>query len=307
MSNSSLIKGNAVNRKDMILFVILGLAPAMILSFWLHIYPVIQGLQISMFRWSGLSAKKSFFGLGNYKLLLSDPIVWQALGHDLYIVLFKSLFTMALALLFSLTLYYSRSRSQKIFQGILFFPNILSVAIVGILFTFIYNPSIGLLNALLEQLGLEGWTRAWLGEHDTALKAILFPSVWGAVGYQMLLIGAGLSAIPDSYFEVGRLEGSSGIQDFLYIVFPLLRNVLKTCLSLLIINTLNETFIFIRVMTGGGPNHATEVLGTYMYYQAFENFRFGYGTSVAVINFLTALVLTFAVTRLMKKEDLEYA
>jgi N-acetylglucosamine transport system permease protein len=307
MSQPSLIGGKKRSSPEFIIFVIAGMAPAVIISFWLHIYPVFQGLYISLFRWSGLSPKKNFVGLENYRKLLSDSIVWLSLGHDLYIVLFKSLITISMALFFSIVLFYVSKRKQKIFQGIFFFPNILSVAIVGIIFTFVYNPSIGILNTVLEQLNLEHLTRPWLGDPNTALNAVLFPSIWAAVGYQMLLISAGMAALPGVYFEVCLLEGASKFQQFIYIIFPLLRNVLKTCLSLLVINTLNQTFIFIRVMTNGGPNHSTEVLGTYMYYQAFENFKFGYGTSIAVINFFLALILTFAVTKLLKKEGLEYA
>jgi len=307
MSRPSLISGKGRTSPEFLIFVIAGMAPAVILSFWLHIYPVFQGLFISFFRWSGLSPKKTFAGLTNYRNLFTDPIVWTALGHDLYIVFFKSLITIVLALFFSILLFYSSRRRQKIFQGIFFFPNILSVAIVGIIFTFVYNPSIGILNTILNQVGLDNLAKPWLGDASTALNAVLFPTIWGAVGYQMLLISAGMASLPGVYFEVGLLEGASRLQEFFYVIFPLLRNVLKTCLSLLVINTLNETFIFIRVMTNGGPNHATEVLGTYMYYQAFENFKFGYGTTVAVVNFVVAMLLTFLVTKLLKKEGLEYA
>ena len=307
MSRPSLISGKGRTNPEFLIFVIAGMAPAVILSFWLHIYPVFQGLFISLFRWSGLSPKKTFAGLSNYSAIFSDPIVWTALGHDLYLVFFKSLFTISLALFFSVLLFFSSKRRQKLYQGIFFFPNILSVAIVGIIFTFVYNPSIGILNTLLNQIGLSQLARPWLGDPGAALNAVLFPSIWAAVGYQMLLISAGMASLPSVYFEVGLLEGASRFQEFIYIIFPLLRNILKTCLSLLVINTLNESFIFIRVMTNGGPNHATEVLGTYMYYQAFQNFKFGYGTTVAVVNFLVAMALTFLVTRLLKKEGLEYA
>ncbi len=307
MAQSSLIRGRRGKNPEIIAFVIAGFTPAVVISFWLHIYPVFQGLFISLFSWSGLSPKKTFTGFSNYKVLFSDSVMWQALGHDLYFVFFKALLTMGLALLFSILLFHSSFRRKKFFQGVFFFPNILSVAIVGIVFIFVYNPSIGILNAVLSRAGLENWTRAWLGDPSTALNAVLFPSIWAAVGYQMLLINAGMASLPSVYFEVSILEGASRFQEFVYIIFPLLRNVLKTCLSLLIINTLNETFIFIRVLTNGGPNHATEVLGTYMYYQAFENFKFGYGTTVAVMNFALALVLTFVVSKLLKKEGLEYA
>ncbi len=307
MAQSSLIRGGRRKNPEITIFVIAGFAPAVIISFWLHIYPVFQGLFISLFSWSGLSPRKTFTGLANYRSLFTDAVMWQALGHDLYFVFFKALFTMGLALLFSIMLFPASLRRKKFFQGVFFFPNILSVAIVGIVFMFVYNPSIGILNSLLSRIGLENWTHPWLGEPSMALNAVLFPSIWSAVGYQMLLINAGMGALPNVYFEVSRLEGASRFQEFVHIVFPLLRNVLKTCLSLLIINTLNETFIFIRVLTNGGPNHATEVLGTYMYYQAFENFKFGYGTTVAVMNFALALVLTFVVSKLLKKEGLEYA
>ena len=196
----------------------------------------------------------------------------------------------------------------EFFQGVYFFPNMLSMSIVAIIFTFVYDPSIGILNNLLSGLGLDHLTRAWLGDHRTALPAVLFPTIWAAVGYQMLIITAGMSTIPDSYLEMAILEGAGKIRQFFTIILPLIRNVLKTCLSLIVINTLNQTFIFVRVMTRGGPNHGTEVLGTYMYFQAFDNFKFGYGTTVAMLNFLLALILTALVTRLMRRrEEIEYA
>lgn len=294
-----------INKGSKTFFVWAGLLPAVLLAGWLHIWPVLQGLYISMFRWSGLSAKRSFIGLDNFKRMLSDEIVWMSLGHDIYIVFFKAVFTILLALCFSGILYLSLPKTQKAFSGIFFFPNILSVAIVAIIFTFIYNPSIGLLNTLVEAVG--GTPRAWLGDYDTALPSILFPTIWGAVGYQMLLINAAMTSIPKVYSEVALLEGASKIQEFFKIVLPLIKGVLKTCLSLNIINTLNETFIFIRVMTNGGPNNRTQVLGSYMYYQAFENYKYGYATSVAVVNFLLAIALTLLVAKFLKHEDMSYA
>ncbi|MCG8452904.1 MAG: sugar ABC transporter permease [Spirochaetales bacterium] len=297
----------SVRDKRNLLFIILGLVPAAALAFWLHILPVFQGLYLSLFRWSGLSPKRKFVGLANFRALANDSLVWKALGHDVYMVVFRLTAVIVLALLFAGILHFSSRRKQKIVQGLFFFPNVLSVAVVGIIFTFIYNPSIGALNAILTNLGLENLTQAWLGNPKTAFPAVLFPTVWGAVGYQMLLLFAGMSSIPKAYTEVALLEGATRIQEFFQVTLPLLRNVVKTCVSLVVINTLNRTFIFIRVMTKGGPNDATEVLGNYMFYQGFENFKFGYATSIAVINFTLALVLTFVVTRLLKKENLEYA
>ena len=289
-------------------FVALGILPAFTVAFILHIYPIFQGIYISLFRWSGLSQRKTFIGLSNYIRLFSDDIVWQALLHDLYIVFFKMLFTMTLALFFSGFLNLSLRKYSKFFQGVFFFPNMLAVPIVAIIFAFVYSPTFGILNSILRALGLEHLTRAWLGDHRTALPAVLFPTIWAAVGYQMLIISAGISTIPESYLEMAILEGVGRIRLFFTIILPLLRNVIKTCLSLMIINTLNETFIFVRVMTRGGPNYGTEVLGTYMYFQAFDNFKFGYGTTVAMMNFLLALVLTVLVTRLMRlREEIEYA
>lgn len=289
-------------------FITLGILPAFAVAFLLHIYPVFQGIYTSLFRWSGLSQRKTFVALYNYGRLFSDAIVWQSLLHDLYIVFFKMLFTMFLALFLAGFLTLSMRKSGKFFQGVYFFPNMLSMSIVAIIFTFVYDPSIGILNNLLSGLGLDHLTRAWLGDHRTALPAVLFPTIWAAVGYQMLIITAGMSTIPDSYLEMAILEGAGKIRQFFTIILPLIRNVLKTCLSLIVINTLNQTFIFVRVMTRGGPNHGTEVLGTYMYFQAFDNFKFGYGTTVAMLNFLLALILTALVTRLMRRrEEIEYA
>lgn len=289
------------------LFVIAGTLPTFSIVFVLHIFPVFQGMYTSLFRWSGLSQRKIFVGLDNYIRLLDDEIVWKALANDLYIVFFKILFTMSLALLFSGILAFSLRKWGKLFQGFFFFPNFLSVAIVAIIFSFVYNPSIGILNQFLKLIGMESLSSAWLGDPNTALNAVLFPTIWAAVGYQMIIIRAGIVSIPETFFEVARLEGASKMWQFFHIVLPLIRNVLKTCLALMVINTLNQTFIFVRVMTNGGPNYATEVLGTYMYFQAFENFKFGYGTAIAIINFILSITLTVLITKVMKREDVEYA
>ncbi|HUX20827.1 MAG TPA: sugar ABC transporter permease [Spirochaetia bacterium] len=294
-------------RRSASLFVAIGLGPALALSLLLHIFPVFQGIYISFFQWSGLSQRKIFTGFGNYLRLLSDQIVWQSLSHDLTIVAVKIVVTMSLALLFSGMLFLGFRRGTKLFQGIIFFPNILSISIVAIIFEFIYNPSVGILNGLLRLVGLNSLTHAWIGDPGTALASVIFATVWASVGYQMIIIGAGMSNIPRSLLEMAEMEGAGKIRQFFTIVIPLMKNVLKTCFSLMVINTLNDTFVFIRILTKGGPNHGTEVLGTYMYFQAFDNFKFGYGTSVAVVNFLLALVLTALLSRLMKQEAVEYA
>jgi len=294
-------------RRSAALFTVVGLVPALALAFLLHIFPVFQGIYTSLFQWSGLSQQKTFTGLDNYVRLISDQIVWQALQHDVTIIVLKTIATLTLALLFSGLLFLGFRRGAKLFQGIIFFPNMLSISIVAIIFEFIYNPSVGILNGLLRLAGLSQLTRAWVGDPGTALASVVFATVWASVGYQMLIISAGMSNIPSSLLEIAEMEGAGKIRQFFTIVIPLMKNVLKTCLTLIVINTLNDTFVFIRILTGGGPNHGTEVLGTYMYYEAFTNFRFGYGTAVATLNFLLALALTALLSRVMKQEAIEYA
>jgi N-acetylglucosamine transport system permease protein len=297
----------STSRRAAALFMAVGLAPALALAFLFHILPVFQGIYTSFFQWSGLSQRKSFIGFDNYARLLADQIVWQALLHDVTIVAVKIAATMTLALLFSGLLFLGFRKGAKLFQGIIFFPNVLSISIVAIIFQFIYNPSIGVLNSLLRLSGLDALTHAWVGDPATALPSVIFATVWASVGYQMLIISAGMSSIPRSMLEMAEMEGAGKVRQFFGIIVPLMRNVLATCLSLMVINTLNDTFVFIRILTNGGPNHGTEVLGTYMYFQAFENFKFGYGTAVAMLNFLLALVLTAVLSRLMKQEVIEYA
>jgi len=294
-------------RKAPIGFILAGTIPTFFLAMVLHVIPVFQGIYTSFFRWSGLSQKKLFVGFDNYQRLIRDNIVWEALGNDLYIVCFKILFTMLLVLMFAGIMFLSFRKVSKVFQSLFFFPNILSVSIVAIVFTFVYNPKIGILNTLLNSFGLGQFTRAWLGNPATALNAVLFPTIWAAVGYQLVIIMAGIGSIPETYLEMATLEGAGRIRQYFSIVLPLISSVIKTSLSLMIINTMNQTFIFVKILTKGGPTHSTEVLGTYMYYQAFENFKFGYGTTVAVVNFLLALILTILVTILLRKETVEYA
>lgn len=284
-------------------FVVLAILPAFALSFGFHIFPVFQGLYTSFFSWSGLSQRRSFVGLQNFERLFSDPIVLTAIGNDIYLLVVKVIITMGMALGIGGMLLLRFRRLEKPVQAVFFFPNLLSVAIVAIIFRFVFNPSIGILNGLLSAVGLESLAQPWLGRPGTALNAILFSALWASIGYQLLIVTAGTKQIPRTLLEAAYMDGAGNFTVFFRVVLPLMRGVIRTSLILMVINTLNETFVFIRIMTGGGPSHSTEVLGTYMYFQAFDNFRFGYGTAVASINFVLALVLALILTKVVRPAE----
>ncbi|NAP00739.1 ABC transporter permease subunit, partial [Halomonas sp. MG34] len=189
---------------------------------------------------------------------------------------------------------------------VFFFPNIMSVVVIGILWTFIYNPNLGLVNSGLEFIGLESLAKPWLGDEDWALPSLVLPSVWAGIGLFMLLLMGGISNVSKSYYEAAELDGASEWQQFWKVTLPLIWPQVKISILYIVITTLNGSFIIVQVMTGGGPNNATHVMGSYLYQQAFVQYNFGYGATIGVmiliISLLTVLILQF----IMRRDKVEY-
>ena len=170
----------------------------------------------------------------------------------------------------------------------------MSTVAIGLLWTFIYNPSLGLLNALLDAARLSGLERGRLGDEQTALWAVIAAICWHFIPLYMVLFLAGLTTIPDELYEAARLDGAANFAIFRFVTLPLLRPVIRTAAVLSLIGSL-KYFDLIWVMTAGGPNGATELMATYMYKQAFDQFHMGYASAVAVLLFVIAFAISGAV------------
>lgn len=285
------------------LFVAIFLLPATALYALFVVVPVMQAFVFSLYRWRGLSVHRTFVGLENFRQLIADPTVWLALRHNLMLLLGTGVVILGLSL--ALAHVVSQDRTVvRLLRAIYLFPQVISLVVVAILWLFILNPSIGILNGTLRVLGLEQYAIAWLGDKRTALAAIGVAHVWHALGFYIMLFSAALRTIPHEILEASILDGAGGLARLWHVTLPMLWAVLRIALVYLAIGTMN-IFALVFLMTQGGPDRATEVMLTYLYEQAFKHSDFGYATALAVVNFVVVMALSGAILMLLRHNPQE--
>lgn len=248
-------------------------------------YPAIQGVLLSFVKWNGMSPAEPV-GLANFVTLSTDNIFIGALRNTaVWLVLFGGL-SFALGLGIAL-LFQAERRGVSIYRTAVFLPMVFSLVVTALIWNAIYQPA-GILNETLRAIGLESWTRLWLGDPNTALYAIIVAALWRQIGYVMVLFLAGLKAIDPTLLEAARVDGASAWQRFRYITLPQLRSVNLVVISILVIDAL-RSFDIVYAMTNGGPFRSSELLSTYMYSTAFTGRQLGYASAIAVVIFLLAL------------------
>lgn len=293
-------------KKQKYLFLAFCLVPTFILFAVFTLYPLISGLYYSFFSWSGSVANREFVGVGNYVRLFNDGIIPRTIMHDYFLVVTKVFGIMILSMYFAVAIMQMKLKEAPFYRIIFFFPNIMSVVVIGILWTFIYNPSLGLVNSALEAIGLENWTRPWLGSETWALPSLVLPSVWAGIGLFMLMLMGGIGTISKSYYEAAELDGASEWRQFWKVTVPLLWPQIKVSILYIVITTLNGSFIIVQIMTGGGPNNSTHVMGSYLYQQAFQQYNFGYGATIGVMILVISLLTVFILQKLLRREKVDY-
>lgn len=200
-------------------------------------------------------------------------------------------FNAILAILVSILLSTLNTKVQKILRTAFIIPLVLSISVVSQLWLAIYHADWGLLNSVLENIGLGFLRNDWLSSSDTAMICIAIVGMWWSFGMDLLLSYSGIKAIPDSYFEAAQLDGAGFFETVRYITLPLLKNVAKTCVTISAVGGL-YTFPQVYIMTGGGPGDMTTTIMMYMYKQAFSNMRYGQAAAVGVIAIVeTCIVL----------------
>jgi len=183
-----------------------------------------------------------------------------------------------------------KGKLSRFVRSIYLFPQAISLVVVSILWMFIYNPSFGLLSDGLKRLGLTALDRTWLGDPHTALPSVAIAFLWYIAGFYIMLFAAGLRSIPDEVNEAASLDGATGLRKFWRITWPMLWAIKRVAAVYVVINVMN-VFALVYLMTQGGPDRKSEVLRTYLYEQAFKNSDFGYATTLAVANFVIAMLL----------------
>jgi raffinose/stachyose/melibiose transport system permease protein len=265
-------------------------APALIVYTLYVLYPIFTTFIYSFYDWDGMGVG-TYVGLQNYLDLLKDAIFWKSLTNNTWVVLTSVFAQIPLGLIMALMLF-APIKGIKFFSSIYFFPFLMSTVAVGLLWVLMFDPINGMINQLVNVFGFENI--AWLSEPNTALFAVLLVIVWQFAPFYMILFKAAIVGIPEELYEAAEIDGASSITKFFHITFPLLMPTIVSSSILAIVGSLKAFDIF-YIMTGGGPNHGTELLGTYMFKQAFINFNMGYASAIAFVMFFLALLVTILI------------
>jgi raffinose/stachyose/melibiose transport system permease protein len=245
--------------------------------------------------------QKVFVGLQNYVILLTqNEVFWIALKNNAIWLVTALLLPTSLGLGLALVLN-ARFRGSDIFRSIFYFPAVLSLAVVGLIWTWIYHPTLGLANQFLGAVGLKFLTRNWLSDPQIALYPVIIAATWNAVGLPMLLFLAGLQTVPTELIEAAKVEGAGPIRRFIYVTFPLLRETTLIVLAITAINAL-KAYDIVYVMTNGGPANRTQLLSTWMYFLTYNYNTVGQGTAIAVILFALTLIFAIPYVRFMTRK-----
>jgi raffinose/stachyose/melibiose transport system permease protein len=274
--------------------------PTLLFLLVFQYYPAISGLYRSLFKWSaGLPGE--FVGLGNFvELFTTDRVFVRSLRNmGLMLVWYLFIWVVLSVLVAVLVHRLRRAEVQYTFRLFLILPVIIPGIVPILLWMFIYDPTIGPLNALLQGIGLESWTRAWLADPRTALYAVMLRNFPWIDGVSILIILAGLQAIPEEIIESARLDGAEGWRRLWYMELPLISGQIKLVSVLTVMWGVQE-FAPIWAMTQGGPIDATQVPGMWMYSNAFRLGRMGYASAIGVVMFIITLVATIANMRYIK-------
>ncbi len=253
------------------------------------IVPFFQSFHLSLTDWNGISEHFNFVGLSNYLMVFSDPAFSNAVIHNFIWVVMYLLLPTSLGLVLAVLLD-KKIRGAVFFKSVIYLPMIFSYVIAGMIWTFIYEPRLGIINLALEATGLQQYARAWIADPDTALFSVIVAASWQHTGLCMVLFLAGLQGVRSDLVEAAEIDGCNRAEVFFFVVLPQLKNTTIVVVSLTIINAL-KSFDIVYIMTRGGPFRSSEVLTTLMYREAFWNYRMGYGSAIANMLFFMVLVM----------------
>ncbi len=288
-------------------FIALCMMPSIILFTLFMIVPTINVFTMSLYKWGGLSANKTFVGFKNFMVLIQDMNFIRALQNTLFLIAIVTIVTLVFAIGFAAILVREKIKGQNFFRIVFYIPNILSVVVISAIFSAIYDPSTGLLNSLIGIFKPETWTTIkFLGSQKIVLYSIAGAMIWQAVGYYMVMYMASMSSISVHLYEAADLEGAGKFTQFFNITLPLVWSNIRTTLTFFIISTINLSFLFTKVMTSGGPDGASETVLGYLYKQAYDNVSYGYGMAIGATVFVISFILSAIINKATERKVIEY-
>lgn len=288
------------NKTAIILFV----APAFILFTAVLLVPVCQALYYSLCNWNALTGAE-FTGLDNFKKLFTeDATMRTALKNSIFFMLFSAVSQQFMGLLLAALLTNVKG-GRNLFKNIYYLPAVLSSAALGLLWSFLFNPKMGV-NQLLSLIGIKGplWLMDTKGFIVLPMWVIAFVALWQYVGTTMMLYMAQIAGISGSLYEASYIDGAGRFKSFCHVTLPLIKPMIATSLSLNCIGSL-KFFDLVYNMTQGGPNHRTDVLATHLYNQGFQYFKYGYASAIGVVLLVLCIIVTFIISKCLKTDDYE--
>lgn len=281
-------------------FILLGLLPTVILLGLFLVYPMIKSGILAFQDMGVLQTSGDYVGLENFTYLFTkDKTFKMALVNTLKTIVVVPVGTILIAFTLAVLLHRSRLREKNLYITFYFFPYFMSSTVVAVVWSFVFFPtSSGILNNFLIKIGLENWTRVWLGNTKTALWCICAVIIWCCIGYYVVLYLSGLDSISSEIYESATIDGASGWQQVTRITLPLMKNILGITFVLLMSGTLAVTFTYSKIMTNGGPSGATTVLLQYVYKQGIEQGNVGYASAITVFTMVLGISLA-VISRVM--------
>lgn len=262
--------------------------PSMVIISVFTIYPIIQSLVMSFTNWNILRNTKSFVGLSNYVKMFSDERFLNALKNTVEYTVFYVPLLMLLSVLFAAAIN-QKFTASGFYKSLLFVPAVTSMAIIAIIFRYILDGDIGLISLWLRKIGIS--VPDFLRDEKTAMGAVIFTSLWRWIGFNMVILLAGMCAIPDSLYEAAEIDGAGNLRKFFSITLPLIAPSVSFTLITNIISSF-QVYDQVYVMTKGGPMFRTEVLVYYIYYNGFNVYKMGYASAMAFFLFVIILLFT---------------
>jgi raffinose/stachyose/melibiose transport system permease protein len=282
---------------------VLFLLPVLLLYVSFFIYPMIDAFAKGFTKWNGIGIAK-FNGLTNFKFALSDDNFWISVKNNGYFILFSVFVQVPIIVFFSI-LISNVKKLKGLYKTAVFIPAVMSTAVIGILWSFIYEPDIGLFNLILTNLGLE--PVMWLSDTKWAMFSILITNAWQWTGFYIVMVLAAILSIPREIDEAAVIDGANGFERATRITVPLIMPIISVVIMLSIAGAMKAADIVI-VMTKGGPGGATDVMATYLIKYGITNSKYGYGNAIAVLIFVFTLILTALYQLLIarRSERVEY-
>ena len=274
-------------------------APGVLVFLVAILAPIVLSIYYGFTDYSGMGTY-NFIGLENYKNLFRDPVFWTALRNSLFLAIGFICIQHPLAMLVAVKLDKLQGKAEGIFRCIYFIPNVISVAVIAYLWKFIYNPNFGLIQKVLDIIGYEGKVNL-LGS-GSAIWAVLVVLVWHGFGWGMLIYYTGVKNIDPVMYEAASIDGATGATIFFRITLPLMKPVIQVNVTMAIISALKQMET-VYLLTSGGPGNETQFMASYLYKQAFNSFKYGYGNAISVIFIIICLIATVVMNKVFAEKD----